>query len=71
MYQQEQEAVMERAPVIVEEFTVSDSRMGFNIIMFMAAFLGLWGTACIISALSTLSSVEAAGKTLLTALLGV
>ena len=66
----EKEATYEETS-ITEEFTVSNSRFGIGVIMFMAAFLGLWGTACIISALSTLSSVEAAGKTLLTALLGV
>ena len=71
MYQKEQEAVMDRAPVITEEFTVSDSRLGFNIILIMAAFVGLWGTACIISGLATLDSMKAILPTILKALTGV
>ena len=71
MYQREQEAVIERAPTTAEEYEVGNSRLGFNIILIMAAFVGLWGTACIISALATLDSLKAILPTLLKAFTGV
>ena len=76
MYQNEQEAiaienVVESTLIETSELDVGNSRLGLGVIMIMAAFLGLWGTACIISGLATLGSLKEAGSTLLNALLGV
>lgn len=67
----EQEAVYEEAPIVVEEFVVSDSKVGLGVILFMAAFVGLWGVACLISGLATMPGLKEAAKTLINAFIGV
>ena len=68
---QEQEAVIGRTQVATEEFVVSDSKVGIGVILALAAFVGLWGTACLISGLATLDSVKAILPTIFKGFLGV
>ncbi|OGQ97975.1 MAG: hypothetical protein A2521_03280 [Deltaproteobacteria bacterium RIFOXYD12_FULL_57_12] len=54
----------------VSEFELGNSRLGITVIMVMAALVGAWGTACIVSGLAN-SSVNELGRHLLTAFTGM
>ena len=57
--------------VHVEDLELGNSRLGLGIIMIMAAFVGVWGVACLISGLASADSIREVGRSLVTALTGM
>jgi hypothetical protein len=55
----------------VAELELGNSKLGLGIIMFMAAFVGIWGVACLIGGLSSTESFSELGRSLITALTGM
>ena len=45
--------------------------LAIGVIMVMAAFVGIWGTTCLISGLANTGSVQEIGSGLMTALIGM
>ena len=57
--------------VQVEDLELGNSRLGLGIIMIMAAFVGIWGVACLISGLASADSISEVGRSLITAFTGM
>lgn len=49
---------------------LSDSRLGIGIIIAMSAFVGIWGTTCLINGLANAGSISEIGSGLITAITG-
>lgn len=70
------ELTQERAAAIdnkveIAELELGNSRLGLGIIMVMAAFVGIWGVACLIGGLASAGSLGAIGRSLVTAFTGM
>ena len=70
------ELTQERAATIetnieVAELELGNSKLGLGIIMIMAAFVGIWGVACLIGGLASSESFQEVGRGLITALTGM
>ena len=70
------EITQERAATIetnieVAELELGNSKLGLGIIMIMAAFVGIWGVACLIGGLASSESFQEVGRGLITALTGM
>lgn len=70
------EATQERAATFDESIEVADlqlgnSKLGIGIIMVMAAFVGVWGLACLIGGLASSNSFQEVGRGLLMAITGM
>jgi hypothetical protein len=57
--------------VDVAELELGNSRLGLGIIMVMAAFVGIWGVACLIGGLAGAGSFGEIGRSLITAFTGM
>jgi hypothetical protein len=55
----------------VADLELGNSKLGLGIIMIMAAFVGIWGVACLIGGLSSTDSFHQLGRSLVTALTGM
>jgi hypothetical protein len=55
----------------VAELELGNSKLGLGIIMIMAAFVGVWGVACLIGGLASAGSFHEIGRGLITALTGM
>jgi hypothetical protein len=53
------------------ELDLGNSKLGFGIIMTMAAFVGVWGVACLIGGLSSAGNLHEIGRSLITAFTGI
>jgi len=67
---QERVATFDRK-VEVAELELGNSRLGLGIIMIMAAFVGIWGVACLIGGLASAESFQAVWRSLITAFTGM
>ena len=70
------EAAQERAATFDESIEVANlelgnSKLGIGIIMVMAAFVGVWGLACLIGGLASSNSFQEVGRGLLMAITGM
>lgn len=57
--------------VEVAELELGNSRLGLGVIMIMAAFVGIWGIACLVGGLASTGSLSVAGRSLITAFTGM
>jgi len=57
--------------VEVAELELGNSRLGLGIIMVMAAFVGIWGVACLIGGLASAGSFGGIWRGLITAFTGM
>jgi len=55
----------------VAELELGNSRLGLGVIMVMAAFVGIWGLACLIGGLTSSGSFSEIGRSLITAFTGM
>jgi len=55
----------------VADLELGNSKLGLGIIMIMAAFVGIWGVACLISGLASTGSFREVGRSLFTAFTGM
>ena len=55
----------------VAEFELGNSKLGLGIIMVMAAFVGVWGVACLVGGLASTESFHEIGRSLITAFTGM
>ena len=55
----------------VVDLELGNSKLGLGIIMIMAAFVGIWGVACLIGGLASTESLHEAGRSLITAFTGM
>jgi len=55
----------------VVDLELGNSRLGLGIIMIMAAFVGIWGVACLIGGLASTESFHEVGRSLITAFTGM
>ena len=55
----------------VVDLELGNSRLGLGIIMIMAAFVGIWGVACLIGGLASTESFHEIGSSLITAFTGM
>jgi hypothetical protein len=55
----------------IPNFELGNSKLAIGVIMIMAAFVGIWGTTCLISGLAKTGSVQEVGSSLMTALIGM
>jgi len=71
------EITRERAATFDSEITgiadleLGNSKLGLGIIMIMAAFVGVWGVACLIGGLASTESFHEVGRSLITAFTGM
>jgi hypothetical protein len=70
------EITQERAATIdthieVAELELGNSKLGLGIIMIMAAFVGIWGVACLFGGLASSGSFHEIGRGFITALTGM
>jgi hypothetical protein len=57
--------------VEVAELELGNSRLGLGIIMVMAAFVGIWGVACLIGGLASAEGFHEVWRSLITAFTGM
>jgi hypothetical protein len=57
--------------VEVAELELGNSKLGLGVIMVMAAFVGIWGVACLIGGLTSAGSFQEIGRSLITAFTGM
>ena len=57
--------------VEVAELELGNSKLGLGVIMVMAAFVGIWGVACLIGGLASAGSFSEIGRSLITACTGM
>lgn len=57
--------------VEVAELELGNSKLGLVVIMVMAAFVGIWGIACLVGGLSSAGSFHEIGRSLITAFTGM
>jgi len=55
----------------VADLELGNSKLGLGIIMVMAAFVGIWGVACLIGGLASAGSFGEVGRSLFTAITGM
>jgi hypothetical protein len=55
----------------IADHELGNSKLGFGIIMVMAAFVGVWGVACLIGGLASSGSFTEIGRSLITAFTGM
>ena len=55
----------------VAELELGNSKLGLGIIMVMAAFVGVWGVACLVGGLASTGSFHEIGRSLITAFTGM
>jgi len=55
----------------VAELELGNSKLGLGIIMVMAAFVGIWGVACLVGGLASAGSFHEVGRSLITAFTGM
>ena len=55
----------------VAELELGNSKLGLGIIMIMAAFVGVWGVACLVGGLASTESFHEIGRSLFTAFTGM
>ena len=55
----------------VADLELGNSKLGLGIIMIMAAFVGVWGVACLIGGLASTESFNEVGRSLVTAFTGM
>ena len=55
----------------VAELELGNSKLGLGIIMVMAAFVGVWGVACLVGGLASTESFHEIGRSLITAFTGM
>ena len=55
----------------VAELELGNSRLGLGVIMIMAAFVGIWGVACLVGGLASAGSFQAVWRSLITAFTGM
>ncbi len=70
------EVTQERVATFEESIEVADlelgnSKLGIGVIMVMAAFVGVWGLACLIGGLASTSNFQEVGRGLLMAITGM
>ncbi len=53
------------------ELELGNSKLGLGVIMVMAAFVGVWGVACLIGGLASAGSFHEIGRSLMTAFTGM
>lgn len=53
------------------DLELGNSRLGLGVIMIMAAFVGVWGVACLIGGLASADSFHEVGRSLITAFTGM
>jgi len=59
------------AEIEVADLELGNSRLGLGVIMIMAAFVGIWGVACLIGGLASTESFHEVGRSLITAFTGM
>ena len=59
------------AEIEVADLELGNSRLGLGVIMIMAAFVGIWGVACLIGGLTSTESFHEVGRSLITAFTGM
>ena len=57
--------------VEVADLELGNSKLGLGVIMVMAAFVGIWGVACLIGGLASAESFREIGRSLITAFTGM
>ena len=57
--------------VEVAELELGNSRLGLGIIMIMAAFVGIWGVACLIGGMANADGFQEIWRSLMTAATGM
>jgi hypothetical protein len=67
---QERVAALENK-IEVAELELGNSKLGLGVIMIMAAFVGIWGVACLIGGIATSDSFHEIGRGLITAFTGM
>ena len=55
----------------VADLELGNSKLGLGVIMIMAAFVGIWGVACLIKGLASTGSFYEVGRSLFTAFTGM
>jgi len=68
---QERAASFDSEITEVADLELGNSKLGLGIIMIMAAFVGVWGVACLISGLASTGSFHEVGRSLFTAFTGM
>jgi hypothetical protein len=68
---QERAATYDTTNVDVAELELGNSKLGLGIIMIMAAFVGIWGVACLIGGLANARSFYEIWNALITAFTGI
>ena len=53
------------------ELELGNSKLGLGVIMVMAAFVGVWGVACLIGGLASAGSFHEIGRSLMIAFTGM
>ena len=53
------------------ELELGNSKLGLGVIMVMAAFVGIWGVACLIGGLASAGSFHEIGRSLMIAFTGM
>ncbi len=53
------------------DLELGNSKLGLGVIMIMAAFVGVWGVACLIGGLASTESFHEVGRSLITAFTGM
>jgi hypothetical protein len=67
----ERVATFDSTVVDVAELELGNSKLGLGVIMVMAAFVGIWGIACLIGGLASAGSFHEIGRSLMTAFTGM
>jgi len=57
--------------VEVAELELGNSKLGLGVIMVMAAFVGIWGIACLIGGLANAGNIHEIWRSLITAFTGM
>ena len=55
----------------VADLELGNSKLGLGVIMIMAAFVGIWGVACLIGGLASADGFHEIGSSLITAFTGM
>jgi hypothetical protein len=55
----------------VAELELGNSKLGLGVIMVMAAFVGIWGVACLVGGLASTENFSEIGRSLITAFTGM
>jgi hypothetical protein len=57
--------------VEVAELELGNSKLGLGVIMIMAAFVGIWGVACLIGGIASADGFQEIWRSLMTAATGM